>query len=115
VSLYARILLAFWAAIALVIIGAVGVTALVLMERADEAVTVPEVLSHEAAHALDVGGEAGLRQWLTGVLARNLNFEVYVVGPQGELLGRALPPRAERRLRAPEPLPALPEPIFRLP
>jgi two-component system sensor histidine kinase CpxA len=108
VSLYARILLAFWAAIALVVIGAAGVTALVLMERADEWVTVPEVLGREAARALDDGGEAGLARWLQGVLARNLNFDVYVVGPKGELLGRPLPARAERRLRAPEPMPPLP-------
>ena len=76
--LYSRILLAFWAAIALVVLGAVGVTTLVLMERADEAVSVPEVLSHEAARALGEGGEAGLSQWLRGVPARHLNFEVLI-------------------------------------
>jgi two-component system, OmpR family, sensor kinase len=107
VSLYARILLSFWTAIALVVLGAAGVTTLVLMERSEEAVSVPEVLSHEAARALGEGGPAGLTHWLQGVLRRDLNFEVYVIGPDGELLHRPLSPRVERRLRVPEPPPPL--------
>ena len=93
--LYTRILLSFWAVMISVVIGAVGLTWIVLLERNDDLGRAPGHLSGPATQALSDGGEAGLTQWLRGAVAEHREFHIYVVGPDGrDLLGRPLPPRA---------------------
>ena len=93
--LYARILLSFWAVMISVVIGAVGLTWLMLLERADDLGRAPGHLGSEATQALSDGGEAGLTEWLRRAIVEHRDLHVYVVGPDGrELLGRQLPPRA---------------------
>lgn len=95
--LYARILLSFWAVMIAVVIGAVGLTWLVLLERADDLGRAPASLGPAATRALSDGGEPGLVQWLEDAVRRHRDeLHIYVVGPDGhELLGRPLPMRAQ--------------------
>jgi two-component system OmpR family sensor kinase len=108
--LYARIFLAFWATMVLVVAGAVGVTWLVLVERGEEIPRASADLVRGAALALRDGGEEGLRAWLRSVRPSRPEMRLLVVDGSGrELLGRPLPPGFGRLLRAPRgELPDLP-------
>ena len=102
-SLYGRIFLAFWTVMVLVVAGSIGLTWLVLAERADEVPKFSSDLMHGAAAALAQGGEAGLVDWLRQGRATVPDLRVLVVDQQGrELLGRPLPPSVERLLREPD-------------
>lgn len=93
--LYTRILLSFWAVMISVVIGAVGLTWIVLLERNDDLGRAPGHLSGPATQALSDAGEEGLTRWLRSAVAEHREFHIYVVGPNGQdLLGRPLPPRA---------------------
>lgn len=108
--LYVRVLLSFWAVMTIVVLGAVALTWVVLIERADEAGRAPAFLAREATQALDEGGEAGLTSWLSQVAAHQPAYHVYIIDALGnELLRRPLPPRvAWIAGRPPEPTRAEP-------
>ena len=92
--LYTRILLSLWGAMIVIVLGAVGLTWLVLLEHGDEMGRAPAHLAREATQALGTDGEHGLREWLAHVMAERREVHIFVVGPDGrELLGRPLPPR----------------------
>jgi two-component system sensor histidine kinase CpxA len=102
-SLYGRIFLAFWAVMVLVVAGSIGLTWLVLEERADEVPRISAELMRGAAGALAQGGETGLVAWLRQGREAIPDLRVLVVDEHGhELLGRALPPTVERLLREPD-------------
>ncbi|MCZ8133342.1 MAG: ATP-binding protein [Steroidobacteraceae bacterium] len=107
-SLYARIFLSFWAVMITIVTGAVLVTWLVFIDRADDAPRMSAALIREAAQSLRDGGEPALRRWLQGVRERSPELRIFIVDEGGrELLGRPLPPHIGRRmaagLRAPVP------------
>ena len=98
-SLYARIFLSFWAVMITIVTGAVLVTWLVFIERADDAPRMSAVLIQDAARALQEGGEPALRRWLRGVRERTPDVRVLVVDGEGrELLGRPVPRQLARRM-----------------
>ncbi|MBS0395662.1 MAG: HAMP domain-containing protein [Proteobacteria bacterium] len=100
-SLYARIFLAFWAVMVLIVGGTAGLTYLVLAERGEELPRGAAELTREAASALAQGGEPALRAWLSREPSQ-MPVRVLVVDEAGrELLGRPLPPTVGRLLRAP--------------
>ena len=102
-SLYGRIFLAFWAVMIVIVAGSIGLTWLVLAERADEAPRISAELTRGAARALAQGGEPALREWLQRGRANDADLRVLIVDESGrELLGRPLPPTVERLLQHPD-------------
>jgi two-component system sensor histidine kinase CpxA len=102
-SLYGRIFLSFWAVMVLVVAGSIGLTWLVLTERADEVPRISAELMRGAAGALAAGGEQGLVDWLRHGRETVPDLRVLVVDERGhELLDRELPPTVARLLRAPD-------------
>jgi two-component system, OmpR family, sensor kinase len=100
-SLLVRIFASFWVAMVLIVAGAIGVTLYVLAERAEGPQRDPAALAEQAAAALQSGGEAGLKRWLTGLERRDLDARLIVIGPKGEdLLGRPVPNFLARHLAA---------------
>ncbi len=98
-SLFARVFISFWAAMALIVAGAVVVTLYVLAERAEEMPRRPARIVREAAAALEQGGRAGLQAWLRR-RGGDDTLQAFVIDESGhELLGRKLPRRLEHHLR----------------
>src|SRR5947209_18047203 len=93
-SLYWRIFLAFWVALALILVGTVTVAVNATAHRTDRPSVQRGQLYAQAARAFESGGPAALRSWLQSLPAEPLG-RTYVVEPAGrELLGR---PRSEER------------------
>src|SRR2546429_3725441 len=91
-SLYWRIFLAFWVALALILVGTVTVAVNATAHRTDRPSVQRGQLYAQAARAFESGGPAALRSWLQSLPAEPLG-RTYVVEPAGrELLGRPLPP-----------------------
>ncbi len=102
-SLYGRIFLSFWAVMIVVVAGSIGLTWLVLEERADEVPRFSTELMRGAAGALARGGEPALRDWLQLGLATVPDLRVLIVNDAGrELLDRPLPHGVERLLQSPD-------------
>ena len=91
-SLYWRIFLAFWAALALILVGTVTVAVNATAHRTERPWVQRGQLYAQAARAFEAGGPDALKGWLQG-LAGEPAGRTYIVGPDGqEMLGRALPP-----------------------
>ncbi|TLY54960.1 MAG: HAMP domain-containing protein [Gammaproteobacteria bacterium] len=91
-SLYWRIFLAFWVALALILVGTVTVAVNATAHRTDRPWVQRGQLYAQAARAFESGGPAALRSWLQSLPAEPLG-RTFVVEPAGrELLGRPLPP-----------------------
>ncbi len=102
-SLYGRFFLSLWAVTILTVGGGIGLTWLVLAERADPAASDSRTLLLEAARALDSGGEVSLVGWLRHVQSVHRGVGVFVIGPNGrDLLDRALPPSLAFALAHPD-------------
>jgi two-component system sensor histidine kinase CpxA len=102
-SLYGKIFLSFWAVMIVVVAGSIGLTWLVLAERADEVPRFSTDLMRGAAAALARGGEPALVEWMQRGRAAVPDLRVLIVNDDGrELLGRSLPPGVERLLQAPD-------------
>ncbi len=90
-SLYWRIFLAFWVALALILVGTLTVAVNATAHRTDKPWVERARLYGEAAREFEAGGPEALRRWL-GSLRGELFARTFVVGPDGhELLGRPLP------------------------
>ena len=90
-SLYWRIFLAFWAALALILVGTVTVAVNATAHRTDRPWIQRGQLYAQAARAFESGGAAALDNWLQS-LPGELFSRTFVVGPDGrEILGRPLP------------------------
>ncbi len=91
-SLYWRIFLAFWAALALILVGTVTVAVNATSHRTERPWVQRGQLYAQAARAFEAGGPGALKAWLQG-LAGEPAGRTYIVGPGGqEMLGRTLPP-----------------------
>jgi signal transduction histidine kinase len=93
-SLYWRIFLTFWLALALILVGTVTVAVnAAAQHRADSPWVQRGQLYAQAARAFESGGPKALRAWLEG-LGPNEHFNrAFVVEPSGkDMLGRPLPP-----------------------
>jgi signal transduction histidine kinase len=91
-SLYWRIFLAFWVALALILVGTVTVAVNATAHRTDRPWVQRGQLYAQAARAFESGGPEALRSWLESLPAEPFG-RTFVVEPGGrELLGRPLPP-----------------------
>jgi two-component system, OmpR family, sensor kinase len=90
-SLYWRIFLAFWAALALILVGTVTVAVNATAHRTERPWIQRGQLYAQAARAFESGGAAALQDWLQSLAAEPFG-RTFVVGPDGrEVLGRPLP------------------------
>jgi len=90
-SLYWRIFLAFWAALALILVGTVTVAVNATTHRTERPWIQRGQLYNQAAAAFESGGAAALEEWLRKLPAEPRN-RTFVVGPEGaEMLHRPLP------------------------
>lgn len=92
-SLYWRIFLAFWVALALILVGTVSVAVNVAMQIRNERPWVQRgALYAQAARAFELAGPQGLRSWLGTLNGSEPARRTFVVMPDGrEMLGRPLP------------------------
>lgn len=93
-SLYWRIFMAFWLALALILIGTVTVAVNVAAQRrADSPWVQRGQLYAQAARAFEAGGPAAVKGWLQSLAPSDTFGRTFVVLPSGkEMLGRPLPP-----------------------
>ena len=90
-SLYWRIFLAFWAALALILVGTVTVAVNATAHRSDRPWIQRSQLFAQAARAFESGGPAALQGWLQS-LPTDPFGRTFIIGPEGrEMLGRPLP------------------------
>jgi signal transduction histidine kinase len=90
-SLYWRIFLAFWAALALILVGTVTVAVNATAHRTDRPWVQRGQLYAQAARAFESGGPVALKGWLQSLAGEPFS-RTFVVDPQGhEMLGRPLP------------------------
>ena len=90
-SLYWRIFLAFWAALALILVGTLTAAVNATKHRTERPWIQRGQLYGQAAHAFQAGGQDALREWLQGLPAETRG-RTFVVNPDGtEMLRRALP------------------------
>ena len=91
-SLYWRIFLAFWVALALILVGTVTVAVNATAHRSERPWVQRGQLYAQAARAFESGGPEALKGWLQGLPVEPF-ARTYVVEPGGaEMLRRALPP-----------------------
>jgi signal transduction histidine kinase len=91
-SLYWRIFLAFWVALALILVGTVTVAVNATAHRGERPWVQRGQLYAQAARAFENGGPEALKGWLQGLPVEPF-ARTYVVEPGGrEMLGRPLPP-----------------------
>jgi two-component system OmpR family sensor kinase len=98
-SLYWRIFLTFWLALALILVGTVTVAVNLASQHREESPSwVRGQLYAQAARAFEAGGPKALRNWLDGLGPNEPFSRTFIVEPSGrEMLGRPLP----RFLRGP--------------
>ncbi len=90
-SLYWRIFLAFWVALALILIGTLTVAVNATAHRTDRPWVQRGQLYAQAARAFESGGAAALKNWLETLSGEPFS-RTFVVDPAGkEMLGRPLP------------------------
>src|ERR1700752_533420 len=90
-SLYWRIFLAFWAALAFILVGTVTVAVNATAHRTDRPWVQRSQLYGQAARAFESAGAPALQSWLRSLPADPFT-RTFVVGPDGhEMLGRPLP------------------------
>ena len=92
-SLYWRIFLAFWAAIALILVGTVTVVVNAEQQRRYSSTWVQRAeLYAQATQAFESGGPDALRNWLLKVRPPDKQALTFVTDPTGnEMLGRSIP------------------------
>ena len=98
-SLYWRIFLTFWLALALILVGTVTVAVNAAAQHRAESPWVQRgTMYAQAARAFEAGGAKALRSWLEGLGSSEPFSRTFVIEPSGkEMLGRPLP----RFLRGP--------------
>jgi two-component system, OmpR family, sensor kinase len=91
-SLYWRIFLAFWVALALILVGTVTVAVNATAHRTDRPWVQRGQLYGQAARAFESGGPAALEGWLRSLPAEPFG-RTFIIEPDGrEMLRRPLPP-----------------------
>jgi signal transduction histidine kinase len=92
-SLYWRIFLSFWLALALILIGTVSVVVNGEQQRRfAQAWLLRSELYGQATEAFETAGPDGLRAWLTGIKRPELSSRTFILDSDGnEMLGRSVP------------------------
>ena len=91
-SLYWRIFLAFWAALALILVGTVTVAVNAATHRTERPWVQRSQLYAQAARAFESDGPEGLKDWLQSLAGEPFG-RTFVIEPSGrDMLGRPLPP-----------------------
>jgi two-component system sensor histidine kinase CpxA len=100
-SLFVRIFVLFWIAMALIVGGSIAVTFTVAAREYEsrELQRRPAALAIQASAVLGKGGIAALEKWLSENEHSIADRDVYIIGPDGrDILGRRLSESAARRL-----------------
>src|ERR1700756_2268161 len=92
-SLYWRIFLSFWLALALILVGTVSfVVNGEQQRRFAQAWVLRSELYGQATEAFESAGPDGLRTWLTGIKRPEISSRTFILDYTGrEMLGRAVP------------------------
>jgi two-component system sensor histidine kinase CpxA len=92
-SLYWRIFLSFWLALALILVGTVSVVVNGEQQRRfAQAYVLRSELYAQATEAFETAGPEGLRTWLAGIKRPEISSRTFILDYTGrELLGRAVP------------------------
>jgi signal transduction histidine kinase len=92
-SLYWRIFLSFWLALALILVGTVSVVVNGEQQRRFAQAWIQRgELYAQATQAFESGGADALRSWLNGLHPSDLASRIYIVDSSGtEMLGRSVP------------------------
>ena len=100
-SLYGRIFASLWTITTLIVGGAIGLTWLLVADRADNTEAESRVVLTQLAQILDHGGEEELVNWLrTNQSTRNSSRLLVIRSDGRELLGRELPSSLAKVLAA---------------
>ena len=101
-SLFWRIFLTFWLALALILVGTVTVAVdAALKWRAERPALLNQELYSQAAQAFESGGAEALKAWITELNPPGLRARTFVLDSSGhDLLDRALPPPPSEGLPA---------------
>jgi two-component system sensor histidine kinase CpxA len=100
-SLFVRIFVLFWIAMALIVGGSIAVTFMVAAREYEsrELQRRPAALAIQASEVLGKGGVAALRKWLSQNEHSIADRDLFITGPDGrDILGRRLSESAARRL-----------------
>ncbi len=99
-TLFFRIFISFWLAMAMILAGAIAVTATVAWYRIAMLSSInPGELMNDATAALRNQGISGLKTWLETVAGAHPDLDIYVVDASGnDMLQRRLPERIEQWL-----------------
>ena len=94
-TLFLRIFISFWMAMALILISAICVTATVAWYRFSKLSSIePGQLIDEAAKTLHDRDVSGLKTWLSEITSEHPDLDIYVVDAAGgDILQRSLPRR----------------------
>src|SRR6202167_1256737 len=100
-SLFLRIFVLFWIAMALIVGGSIAVTFTVAAREYEsrELQRRPAAIAIQASEVLGKGGVAALEKWLSANEHSIADRDLYIIGPDGkDILGRRLSDSAARRL-----------------
>lgn len=100
-SLFLRIFVLFWIAMALIVGGSIAVTFTVAAREYEsrELQRRPAAIAIQASEILGKGGVAALKKWLSANEHSIADRDLYIIGPDGrDILGRRLSESAARRL-----------------
>jgi two-component system sensor histidine kinase CpxA len=100
-SLFLRIFVLFWIAMALIVGGSIAVTYTVAAREyeSSDVPRRPQFVAIQASEVLAKGGVAALRQWLRANTNSIADRDLFIIGPDGQdILGRRLSESAARRL-----------------
>jgi two-component system sensor histidine kinase CpxA len=100
-SLFVRIFVLFWIAMALIVGGSIAVTFTVAAREYEsrELQRRPAALAIQASEVLGKGGVAALKKWLSDNEHPAADRDLYIIEPDGrDILGRRLSESASRRL-----------------
>jgi two-component system sensor histidine kinase CpxA len=102
-SLYWRIFLSFWLALALILVGTVSVVVNGEQQRRfAQAYVLRSELYAQATEAFETAGPEGLRTWLTGIKRPEISSRTFILDYTGrEMLGRAVPDALRDPLKDP--------------
>ena len=98
-TLFFRIFISFWLAMAMILAGAIAVTATVAWYRISMLSSInPGEFMNDATAALRNQGVSGLKTWLKTVTDMHPNLDIYVVEPSGQRCVATDTARADRAM-----------------
>ncbi len=100
-SLFVRVFVLFWIAMAIIVAGSIAVTFTVAArEYESREFQRRPAIAIEASEVLAKGGVGSLRTWLRANSHTMADRDLYIIGPDGaDILGRSLSENAARRLQ----------------